>query len=112
MTPQTSPAPTGPELAAAILDAATQSGKPLRDFARPLGQDPHAIVAKLRSVRRPKSDTVDRVLAFLAGKPIATRSSHSPIPPPEACIYLDVDRSPCPKCGIRGDIGCTCRKGW
>lgn len=80
------------------------------------------LVDKMRCGRQLQQRTADRVRAFMERhpdgvkmpRPIAMRRASSPIrkqlrdrvTPAAVALPPRVERTPCPNCGVRGDIGC------
>lgn len=114
MTAPVSDEPTGAELVEAIRAAAAAEGVPLLDFVRRMVKAPTSYLLQLAEAERPTPRTVSRVRALIAGAEIPRARRYdvsmapevrvSPVPP-----TLPVDRDPCFRCGVRGDLGCAHR---
>jgi hypothetical protein len=109
----------GEVLVLAIVQAAGYSGRPISQFASPLSPTPAAWLAQLRRAQNPTAATRARIAALLAGEPV-------PPPPPnnfqasprkpaanavrravQPAVFAEpINREPCWRCGVRGDIGC------
>lgn len=110
---------SGARLAAMIDAEARNRGVTLKVLLAPLTRDAGHWIAQMRLAKRPKPATFDRLEALLSGAEV-------PPPPPnnfqKGCSRLNVvttaepamrprapDRSPCPRCAVRADIGCRHR---
>jgi hypothetical protein len=111
---------TGAELAAAVRAAASESGRPLTRFVDALGTSPLQRLREIENSKRPSERTIRRISQLLAGEPVerpmrygdATRTARIAAQAdgdPEP-ISAPVDRDPCFCCGVRGDLGCGCRR--
>lgn len=110
--------PSGAVLAERIEAAAAVKGQGVNEFAAPLSRDPASWLEGLRKAARPKRHTIERIEALIAGRPVpplpaeahrvtrtAQLSAGKPdLRPPEDAVR--VYRDPCPRCGVRADIGC------
>jgi hypothetical protein len=112
---------SGADVADAVEQAAIQRGLTIGQFARPLSAHPTRWLYQLRQAQRPKPPTLERVKALLEGrevpppppnsfqaggqrKPETYRAAGAGIPAEQ--LPPRVDREPCPRCGVRSDIGC------
>ncbi len=113
---------TGADVVAALKAAAAERGMPVAKFVEPLTSSPTSWLQELQHATSPREVTLARVRALLAGEPIPGRQKYertgayegrtgsrgivrAPAPPSS----VPVDREPCFKCGVRGDIGCVHR---
>lgn len=104
--------PTGAELVARVEAAAAAAGQSLSQFARPLGGS--GILPGLRKAAKPTSATIARIEALIAGEfvqPPARKGNSPSAASPEAATLQSlgtnrIDRDPCPRCGVRRDLGC------
>lgn len=122
--------PTGQEMVDAIMAGARAAGVSVNAFARPMSTQPQSWLQQLSVVRRPTALTVRRVRQLLAGEPVdppvptnfrrlhapksptgtigaISRQPHEPdhrLPSPDR-----IDRDPCWRCGVRGEVGCEHR---
>lgn len=110
---------TGAALGHRLRMAAKAANTPLADFLRPLWpRDALGYLRQLEGSEMPRATTVARVEALLAGKrvppPPITRDPARAAPPVHYSPGTrapnshpqPVTRDPCPRCGIRADIGC------
>lgn len=109
---------TGAELVRRLHREAVRQSVPLAQFVRPLSADPHAFVRHLKMAARPMSATIARVEALIAGRalpPIGRKKPTFRPRPPKVRDRRPIDpvptsapvfRDPCPRCGVRADIGC------
>lgn len=115
------PLTQGEILTLAIAQAAGKAGVPITKFARPLSPNLRQWIKQLRFARNPKPATVARIEALIAGQPVppppANNFQASPRKPATVIVRTNrdpiptsapVDRDPCFRCGVRGDIGCNC----
>lgn len=109
---------TGAALVRRMRVEAVRRGIPLVQFVRPLSADPHAYIRHLNMASKPLRATIDRVDALITGREIPPverkKPTFAPRPPkvrdrrpvdpvpPSPPVYRD----PCPRCGVRADIGC------
>jgi hypothetical protein len=114
------PAVTGAELADQILVHAQRTSVTLTTLLEPLSTDPSKWLNQLRAARRPKRSTVERIQALLEGRDVprppannfqtggGAQAKRKAEPRLDAADFLPrVDRDPCPRCGVRRDIGCA-----
>lgn len=108
---------TGPELVAIVRAAAARRGLPVEQFVRPLIGRGCASkwLTDVGRARHPLANTIARVRDLVEGRPIAPARSYLKQPSAGRVIASDgsipepVDRDPCFRCGVRGDIGCRHR---
>lgn len=114
--------PTGAQVVAAIEAEAARRNLPTSTFAAPLSSAPAKWLCQARVAKRCKPATIARVLCLLNDEPVPPPPPNSfqlprddtrqfvppahrgPVPTVEP-----VNREPCWRCGVRGDIGCSCR---
>lgn len=116
---------TGPEIVAAIRQLAAEQNVSPIDLARELSPTPRRWLDQLVQAKQPKAHTLVRVRALLAGEPVpppptnnfqaVPRKNAAPAIPAKlefqrAPILEPIDRDPCFLCGVRGDVGCSCRR--
>ena len=111
----------GTVLALAIAQAAGRAGVPIGRFALPLSPSPGQWLKQLSESANPKPATIARIAALIGGQPVPPpppnnfqasprtpahiRVAPTSIPIP---VTRPIDRDPCFRCGVRGDIGCEC----
>lgn len=116
---------TGADAVAALKAAAEARGISVAKFVEPLSSSPTSWLQDLQHAAAPREVTLARVRALLAGEPIPGRQkyertgtyegrtgSRGVVRAPTLAARLGavpVDREPCFKCGVRGDIGCAHR---
>lgn len=116
---------TGAEIVDAIRRFAAQRNLRPLDVARELSPKPSKWLTQLAQAKQPKAETLIRVRALLAGEPVppppannfqaSPRKAAAPAAPAKfefqrAPIIAPIDRDPCKYCGVRGDVGCGCRR--
>ena len=113
----------GADVVAAVKAAARSKGVPVLRFIAPLSASPHRWLRDVAQASHPREVTLARVRALLDGEPLPPRQDYTrshqyvgrtaargmvrPVDLPED--RQPVDRDPCFKCGVRGDIGCRHR---
>jgi len=113
---------TGARVVAVIEEAARQAGVSVCTFVRPLASQPATWIEQMRHAQQPRPGTIVRVNALIAGTEIPApaqghfrSSDKSDRPEPRSALHgtmpvvAPISRDPCWFCGVRGDIGCTCR---
>ncbi|WP_168727405.1 MULTISPECIES: hypothetical protein [Sphingomonas] len=105
------PGCTGAEAVAALKAAGEREGVHLHDLVRDLHKSPTTYVAQLARAARPQKATIEKLNARLAdprrfGK--AAAESVAPEQPIPKVATASSSRDPCFRCGVRGDIGCSC----
>lgn len=115
---------SGGELADAIAREASRRGLPIQRFVSQLSPNPKAWLAQLRCAMRPKPHTYERITALIRGETVPPpppnnfQKNGKPSPPkhvasstiPMEDLPPSVDRDPCPRCGVRADLGCRHRQ--
>lgn len=108
------PVITGADLAARLHLAAFDRGISTEKLCEALSAAPRHFIHQLERATKPNRLTIERVTALLEGReippqpPRTTRSVDIDRGPSlDAIETLRVDRDPCPRCGIRRDIGCS-----
>jgi hypothetical protein len=121
--PRLSYGDSGARVYAVVAEAARQAKVSLTTFVRPIANNPASWIEQVRNAQQPRPGTIVRVNALLAGELV-------PEPPagnfyggskkvqafqPSALTGIaptsaPADREPCWYCGVRGDIGCSCRR--
>lgn len=129
MTLSIDQAVSGADLAALIVAEAERRDMTPDELASALSRWPGKWLYQLRIAARPKPTTIERVRALLAGEhvpapppnnfqSVGAADSYSPptgswsLRPSEAKLPPRVERDPCPRCGVRGDIGCRHHRSW
>lgn len=113
---------SGAELVAALRAEASRRALPVEQFIRPIigNKSPSGWLADVSRAHRPLARTIQRARELVEGRPVepVRRYARQPgasrervIPDPSGSIPDSVDRDPCFKCGVRGDIGCKHRGG-
>jgi hypothetical protein len=111
---------TGAQFADALRQAAAERGMQLSAFLVPLTAAPGKFMKQLTEAKAPRPLTANRIRALIADtampRPRGIRLSEVDAPrrvqeaiEPVATIATRVSRDPCPRCAIRGDIGCRHR---
>lgn len=116
---------SGADVIDAVRAAARNRGVPVLRFVAPLSASPHRWLKDVAQATMPRAVTLARVAALLDGEPLPPRQDYvrsgeyvgrtaargmvRVIDMPED--LQPVDRDPCFKCGVRGDIGCRHRPG-
>lgn len=117
------PLRTGAEVIAAVTAAAAAQSIPVKTFIAPITSAPGRWLHDVGNAGIPREVTLARVRALLAGDPIPSRQSYirsnDHVGRTERCgnvgsagplaQMVRVDRDPCPRCAVRGDIGCRHR---
>ncbi|WP_218146910.1 hypothetical protein [Sphingobium sp. AP50] len=114
---------TGADVIAAVTAAAARQNIPLMRFIAPLSASPSRWIRDVSNAHHPREVTLARVRALLEGRAIPGRQKYQPSgqyvgrrinpdyarPGTPKVAFSPVDRDPCFKCGVRGDIGCSHR---
>ena len=111
---------TGAQFADALRRAAADRGMQLSAFLAPLTASPGKFMKQLTEAKAPRPLTAHRIRALINGaampRPRGIRLAELDAPrrvmsasEPEASIAKRVSRDPCPRCAVRGDIGCRHR---
>ncbi|MDX3908871.1 MAG: hypothetical protein QHC67_03535 [Sphingobium sp.] len=114
---------TGADIVAAIEQGAKERGVSVHWLARRLSSDPRKWLSQVAIAQRPTPLTIARVEALLADEPLpravannfqlareeraARHTVAASLPLPDD--FQPLDREPCPRCAVRGDIGCSHR---
>ncbi|WP_370171807.1 hypothetical protein [Sphingobium abikonense] len=119
-TPWIAGVTTGPDLVARIRAAAARQSLPVEEFLRPLVGNKGGIswLKELGRAHYPLARTIIRVSDLVEGRPITPARTYQRQPsagstdravPVDDPVSAPIDREPCFKCGVRGDIGCRHR---
>ncbi|MDQ0250932.1 DNA-binding MarR family transcriptional regulator [Sphingomonas kyeonggiensis] len=113
--PNKAPETTGADLVRRLRRIACEKGVPLHTLCAPLTGQPSSFVAQLERAQRPSRSTLERVTALLEGRQVPARPqrekptievTRGPVLTIAQEATMRVDRDPCPRCGVRRDIGC------
>ncbi|CAN5371910.1 hypothetical protein BH10PSE14_BH10PSE14_04750 [soil metagenome] len=115
---------TGLEIVEAIRRSAVERGVAAFTLAGELSRHPAKWLDQVAAAKQPTGATIERVRALLEGRPVPpppannfrpgpasrpTGTANAPLPPLPPIIEPP-SREPCFLCGVRGDIGCACRR--
>jgi hypothetical protein len=103
---------SGAEAIAALTVVAEREGVDLRDLVRHLHKCPTTYLAQLARVARPQKATIENLNRRLAEPRRFARPASEMLAAGQSTLKVataPISRDPCFRCGVRGDIGCSCR---